>query len=60
MLRPSPVVKISLSSAGRVGSIPGPGAKTPRALWPKNLDIIQRNIITNSIKALKVVHIKKI
>ena len=31
----SPVVKISPSDAGSVGSIPGQGAKTPYAPWPK-------------------------
>ena len=32
----SPVVKISLSSAGGAGSISGQEAKIPHALWPKN------------------------
>ena len=31
-----PVVKTSPSNTGDAGSIPGWGAKIPRALWPKN------------------------
>ena len=33
----------------------------PHALWPRNQNIINRNnIVTNSIKALKMVQIKNI
>ena len=39
------------------GSIPGQGAKIPHALRPKNQNI--SSIVTNSIKTLKMVHIKK-
>ena len=28
-------IAVNLPITGRVGSIPGPGAKTPHALWPK-------------------------
>ena len=41
-----------------MGSIPGGGAKIPHASWPKNKNMRQ-NIITNSTKTLKMVHIKK-
>ena len=37
----------------------GGGAKIPYALGPKYQNIKQSNIITNSIKTLKLVHIKK-
>ena len=37
-----PVVKTSPSNAGGVGSIPGPGAKIPRALAPKNQNVKQK------------------
>ena len=40
------------SNAGGAGSIPDQGAKIPHALWPKHT-------ITNSVKTLKAVHIKK-
>ena len=33
------VVKVSPSSAGGAGSIPGQGAKIPHVLWPKNQNI---------------------
>ena len=56
----SPVVKILPSNAGGAGLIPGQGAKIPHALWPKNQNIKNRsNIVRNSIKTLKMVHIKK-
>ena len=45
------------SNAGDVGSIPGQGAKIPHASWTKNQNI--NNIITDSIKTFKMVHIKK-
>ena len=40
----------SPSNAGGAGLIPGWEAKMPCALWPKNQNIKQRNIVTNSIK----------
>ena len=43
------------SKAGGVGSIPGQGAKIQHASWPKDRD----NIVKNSVKTLKMVHIKK-
>ena len=50
-----------LSVQGVAGSIPGWGAKIPRASSPKNQNInIRSNIVTSLIKALKMVHIKKI
>ena len=55
-----PVVKTSPSNAGSAGSIPGWGAKIPHALQPKNQKTENRSsIVTNSIKTLKMVHIKK-
>ena len=51
------MVKTSPSNTGGVGSIPGQGAKIPHASWPKNQN--RSNIVTNSIKTLKMVHIKK-
>ena len=42
-------------NVGGPSSIPGGGAKIPPALGPKK----GSNIVTNSIKALKMVHIKK-
>ena len=45
-----PVVKTSPSNAGGVGSIPGRGAKIPRASRPKNQNRKQNNIVANSIK----------
>ena len=53
-----PVVKTS-SKAGGAGSIPGQGTKIPPALRPKNQNIKQSNVVTNLIKTLKMVHIKK-
>ena len=42
------------------GSIPGWEAKIPHAVWPKNQNINNgSNILTNSLKTLKMVHIKK-
>ena len=55
-----PVVKTLLSSAGGTGSFPGRGAKIPRASQPKNQKHKNgSNIVTNSIKTLKMVHIKE-
>ena len=49
------MVKTSSSNARVAGSIPGWGAKIPYNSGPKNLNII----VTNSIKTLKMAHIKK-
>ena len=43
----------SPNNAGDEGSIPGQGAKTPHALWPKNQN--RNSIVTNSIKTFKMV-----
>ena len=51
----SPVIKTSPSNAGGVGLIPGLAAKIPLAAWPKN----QSSVVTDSIKTLKTVYIKK-
>ena len=48
----NPAVKILLSNAVSVGSILGWGAKIPHALWPKNQNIRQKHIITDSIMTL--------
>ena len=53
------MVKTSPSRAGDAGSISGLGAKIPHALQPKNQNIKQSNFVTNSIKTLKMVYIKK-
>ena len=54
-----PVVKTLLPSAGGAGSIPGRGTKNPHAWRPKAKTWNGNSIVTNSIKTLKVVHIKK-
>ena len=58
----SPEVNSSSSNAEGTGSIPGRGAKIPHASWPKKKQTPKHknrgNIVTNSIKTLKVVHIK--
>ena len=56
-----PVFKALPSNAGGVGLIPDQGAKIPHALRPKHQNIkhCYSNIVTNSIKTLKMVHIKK-
>ena len=48
-----PVVKISPSNAGGVGSIPGWGAKIPHASWPKNQNIKQKQYCNKFNKDLK-------
>ena len=53
------MVKTSLSSARGTDSISGQGAKIPHALGPKKPKNKTSNIVTNSIKTLKMVHIKK-
>ena len=50
-----PVVKTSPSNAGVAGSIPGQGTKIPDASMPKK----KKDKVTNSIKTLKMIHIKK-
>ena len=50
------------SKAEGTGLISGQGAKIPHAFQPKNQNIKKKpinNIVTNSIKTLKMVHIKK-
>ena len=57
------MVKTSPSNAGGMASIPGWGAKILHDLWPKQQNLIKKkrsNIVTNSIKTLKIVHIKEI
>ena len=54
-----PVVKTLPSNAGGAGSNPHQGTKIPHALWTKKQNIKRSNIVTNSIKILKMVHIKK-
>ena len=59
------VAKTSPSNAGGMGLISGRGAKIPHVSWPKIpkhkkiIYIYISNIATNSIKPLKMVHIKK-
>ena len=53
------MVKATPSNAGAAGLIPGQGAKIPYGLWlKKNKTKNRKNIITSSIKTLKIVHIK--
>ena len=49
----------SPSNAGGAGSIPVQEAKISTCLIAKKLNIKTSNIVTNSIKALKMVHMKK-
>ena len=51
------MVKTSPSNAGL---IPGQAAKIPHTSWPKNQNMNRSNIVTDSVKTLKMVHIKKI
>ena len=54
------MVGTSPSNAWGVGLIPGWGARIPYASWPKSQNTNNRgNIVTNSIKTFKMVHIKK-
>ena len=55
-----PVIKTLPSNTGDAGSIPGCGMKIPHSSWPKNQSINRSNIVSDSIKTLKMVHIKKI
>ena len=51
-----------LSNVGGAGLIPSWEAKILHALWPKNQNTHKKNrsnILTNSIKILKMAHIKK-
>ena len=50
------VKTLCLDSRG-VSSIPGWGTKIPHASWSKDQN--RRSIITNSLKILKMAHIKK-
>ena len=53
-----PGVKDFASQSRSVGLIPGQGNKTLNALRPKNQQVNNRsNIVTNSIKTVKMVHI---
>ena len=53
------MVKTSPSNAGGAGSITAQGAEISHGSQPKNQNInSRRNIVTNSIKTLKMVHIK--
>ena len=58
-----PVVKTPPSEAGGcwfTGSIPGQGAKIPHASWAKKTKHKKiNNIVTNSIKISRIVHVKK-
>ena len=59
------MVKTSPSKAEGVGSIPGQGAKISHGLGPKTQNIKKKksqprsNIAINSIKTLKMVHMKE-
>ena len=59
-----PLVKTSLSSSGGVGLIPGQGAKISDASCPppskKKPKGNRSSIVANSIKTLKIVHIKNL
>ena len=50
------------SKAGVLGSIPGQGAKSPYASWPKKQNKQTKhkgsNIVTNSVKTSKMIHMK--
>ena len=51
------VVKTLHLDSGGVSSVSGWGTKIPHASWSKDQN--RRSIITNSLKTLKMVHIKK-
>ena len=53
------MVKTLPSNAGGTRLIPGRGAGIPHVSQPKNQNINRSNIVTNSIKMLKIIHIKK-
>ena len=52
------MVKTLLSNAGDADSILSQGAEIPHASQARNQNIKQSNIVTNSIKTLKMVHIR--
>ena len=55
------MVRTFPSNAESMSSIPGQGVRIPHASWPKNQSIKNRSsIVTNSIKTLKMVHIKNV
>ena len=59
--RGGPLVKTLPSNAVCVVLISGGGTKIPHALQPKNPKYkTETNILINSIKTIKIVHIKKI
>ena len=53
------MVRTSPSKAEGRGAIPGLGAKIPHASRPNTKTKNESSIVTNSIKILKMVHIKK-
>ena len=53
------VVKTWPSSAEGAGLIPGQGAKISPAFWPKKPPKYTSNVVTNSIKTIKMAHLKK-
>ena len=53
------MVKTSPSNTGDAGSISGWGIKIPHSSWSKNQSINRSNIVSDSIKTFKMVHIKK-
>ena len=55
----SPVVKTLPSNVGAVGPISGQGAKIPQSCGQKSKTQHRNDIVTNSVKTLKMVHIKK-
>ena len=58
-----PVLRIPRFHCKSAGWIPGRGAKISHGLWPKNQNIKNKNrsnIVTNSVKTFKMVHIKNI
>ena len=54
-----PVVKTLPSNVGDARQMPRRGAKIPHVLGPKNQNTNKSNIVTNSIKTSKMVHMKK-
>ena len=49
-----------ISHFSGVSLIPGQGAMIPHATWSKNQNRNNRsNIVTNSVKTLKIIHINK-
>ena len=53
------MVKTSPTNTGDAGLISGWGIKIPHSSWPKNQSINRSNIVSDSIKTFKMVHIKK-